>query len=163
MLSKQIQLFLWILFFLSTHKIWSHDIKLPDYFREEEISSYPFYLNFKLNQDLSALVRFPTKIPGKYQIVLGANTEFPSDFISLFKISLNGEGHKELPFQINKPTKRGRIFSIIDFSIQEGDAYRNDYVDFNIRVIEKKVNVLNSKNKTLFNQNILELGFRKKD
>ncbi len=62
MFSKQIQLFLWILFFLSTHKIWSHDIKLPNYFREEEISSYPFYLNFKLNQDLSALVRFPTKI-----------------------------------------------------------------------------------------------------
>ncbi|TQE69943.1 hypothetical protein [Leptospira noguchii] len=165
MLSKQIQLFLWILFlfFLSTNKIWSHDIRLPDYFREEETSSYPFYLNFKLNQDFSALVRFPTKTHGKYQIVLGANTEFPTNFISLFKISLNGEGHKELPFQISKPTKRGRIFSIIDFTIKEGDAYRNDYVDLHIRIIEKKVNALNSKNKTLFNQNFLELGFRKKD
>ncbi|EMS85846.1 hypothetical protein LEP1GSC073_0208 [Leptospira noguchii str. Cascata] len=62
--SKQIQLFLWILFlfFLSTNKIWSHDIRLPDYFREEETSSY---LNFKLNQDFSALVRFPTKIPDR--------------------------------------------------------------------------------------------------
>ncbi|EQA72040.1 hypothetical protein LEP1GSC059_4242 [Leptospira noguchii serovar Panama str. CZ214] len=92
-----------------------------------------------------------------------ANTEFPTNFISLFKISLNGEGHKELPFQISKPTKRGRIFSIIDFTIKEGDAYRNDYVDLHIRIIEKKVNALNSKNKTLFNQNFLELGFRKKD
>ncbi|WP_061233360.1 hypothetical protein [Leptospira noguchii] len=163
--SKQIQLFLWILFlfFLSTNKIWSHDITLTDYFREEETSSYPFYLNFKLNQDFSALVRFPTKTHGKYQIVLGANTEFPTNFISLFKISLNGEGHKELPFQISKPTKRGRIFSIIDFTIKEGDAYRNDYVDLHIRIIEKKVNALNSKNKTLFNQSFLELGFRKKD
>lgn len=65
MLSKRIQLFLWMLFFLSTRKIWSHDIKLPDYFKEEEIFSYPFYLNFKLNQDFSALVRFPTKIPDR--------------------------------------------------------------------------------------------------
>ncbi|EMO55643.1 hypothetical protein LEP1GSC172_2193 [Leptospira noguchii] len=80
--SKQIQLFLWILFlfFLSTNKIWSHDITLTDYFREEETSSYPFYLNFKLNQDFSALVRFPTKTHGKYQIVLGGKHRISYQF-----------------------------------------------------------------------------------
>lgn len=152
-----------MLFFLSTHKIWSYDIKLPDYFREEEISSYPFYLNFKLNQDFSALVRFPTKIPGKYQVVLGTNTDVSSNFTSLFRISLNGEGHKELPFQMSKPSKQGRIFSIINFSIQEGDAYRNDYVDFRMSVIADKMKSLRSKHITHFHGNFLELGFRKID
>ncbi len=109
------------------------------------------------------MVRLPTKIPGNYRIVLGGNIRFPSKFISLFKISLNGEGHKELPFQIRKPIKQGRIFSSIDFSIQEGDAYRNDYVDFSIEVIEKKVKLLSPKNVALFRQNFLEFGFRKKD
>ncbi|WP_036096617.1 hypothetical protein [Leptospira weilii] len=163
--SKRIQLFLWIILLapFSTNGIWSHDITLPNYFKEEETSSYPFYLNFKLNNDLSATIRFPTKISGNYQIVLGANTRFPSEFISLFKISLNGEGHKELPFQIRKPIKQGRIFSSIDFSIQEGEAYRNEYVDFHITVIEKKVKLLSPKNAALFHQNFLELGFRKKD
>ncbi|WP_249262228.1 hypothetical protein [Leptospira alexanderi] len=147
----------------STDKIWSHDITLPDYFKEEETSSYPFYLNFKLNNNLSAMVRLPTKIPGNYRIVLGGNIRFPSEFISLFKISLNGEGHKELPFQIRKPTKQGRIFSSIDFSIQKEDAYRNDYVDFSIGVIEKKVKLLSPKNAALFRKNFLEFGFGKKD
>ncbi|EMN51477.1 hypothetical protein LEP1GSC088_4498 [Leptospira interrogans str. L1207] len=58
---KRIRLLLWMLFlfFLSINKTWSHDIRLPDYFKEEETSSYPFYLNFKLNQDFSAGIRLP--------------------------------------------------------------------------------------------------------
>ncbi len=163
--SKRIRLLLWMLFlfFLSINKTWSHDIRLPDYFKEEETSSYPFYLNFKLNQDFSAGIRLPTKTAGKYQVVLGTNTNVSSNFISLFKISLNGEGHKELLFQISKPSKQGRIFSIINFSIQEGDAYRNDYVDFRVSVIADKMKSLRSKQITHFHGNFLELGFRKID
>ncbi|WP_061218265.1 hypothetical protein [Leptospira weilii] len=161
--SERIQLFLWIFLLspLSTDKIRSHDITFSDYFKEEA-ASYPLYLNFKLNNNLSAMVRLPTKIPGNYRIVRGGNTQFPSEFISLFKISLNGKGHKELPFQIRKPTKQGKIFSSIDFSIQEGDAYRNNYVDFSIGVIEEKVKFLSPKNATLFHQNFLEFGFGKR-
>ncbi|EMO64671.1 hypothetical protein LEP1GSC133_3068 [Leptospira borgpetersenii serovar Pomona str. 200901868] len=63
----------------------------------------------------------------------------------------------------NQKTKQSRIFSSIDFSIQEGDTCRNEYIDCHITVIRKKVNILSPKNVTLFRRNFLEFGFREKD
>ncbi|AXR67326.1 hypothetical protein [Leptospira mayottensis] len=156
-------LLLWIflLSLFSKDKIQSHDITIPNYFKEEA-ASYPFYLNVRMHNNMSLSIRLPTKNPGNYQIVLGTNGLFSSEFISLFKISLNGKGHKELPFQIKKPNKQSRIFASIDFSIQEGDSYGNEYIDCHITVIGKKVNLLSPKNTVLFRQNFLEFGFRKR-
>ncbi|TGK35475.1 hypothetical protein EHQ12_07380 [Leptospira gomenensis] len=122
-------------------------------------SDYPLYMNFNVTENLYITIRLETKGVGNYQIVLGSNDYFPSKFASILSIRLNGEYHKEIEYK--SIVKEGRVFLEINFSIKNGDAYRNQYVDCFISLLNEKRRKLNSKDKILLNSAILEFGFKK--
>ncbi|AOP36389.1 hypothetical protein A0128_20445 [Leptospira tipperaryensis] len=123
------------------------------------VSDYPFYINFNVTDNLRITTRLETKDTGDYQIVIGSNDYLSSTFASLISIKLNGEYHKEIEYK--SIVKDGRIFLEINFSIKNGAAYRNQYIDCFISILSEKRRKLNTKDNALFNSAILEFGSRK--
>ncbi|MCG6194098.1 hypothetical protein LFX25_12675 [Leptospira sp. FAT2] len=125
----------------------------------EVASDYPFYMNFSVADNLRITTRLETKEKGDYQIVLGGNDSLPSRYASIISVKLNGEYHKEIQYQ--SVVKNGRIFLEIHFSIKDGDAYKDRYVDCFLFVPSRKERKLSAKENDRFSASILEFGFRK--
>ncbi|TGM03794.1 hypothetical protein EHQ76_09125 [Leptospira barantonii] len=122
-------------------------------------SDYPFYVNFNATSNLRITARLETKETGNYQLVLGSNNYLPAKFASIFSIKLNGEYHKEIEYK--SVAKEGRVFLEINFSIKNGEAYKNQYVDCFISILSDKHSKLSLKDKALFSSSIYEFGFKK--
>ncbi|WP_061236526.1 hypothetical protein [Leptospira santarosai] len=125
----------------------------------KNVSDYPYYLNFKVTDDLRLTTRLETTQKGNYQIVLGSTDHLPAKLGSMISIKLNGEYHKEI--QYRSIIKEGKMFLSINFSIRDGDAYRNRYVDCFISILTDEFRKLSLKDKNVLKSSIIEFGFRK--
>ncbi|WP_050558789.1 hypothetical protein [Leptospira santarosai] len=126
----------------------------------KDVSDYPYYLGFKVTDDLQLTTRLETTQKGNYQIVLGTVTHhLPAKLGSMISIKLNGKYHKDIKYK--SIIKEGKIFLSINFSIEDDDAYRNRYVYCFISILTDELRKLSSKDKNLLRSAILEFGFRK--
>lgn len=126
----------------------------------KDVSDYPYYLGFKVTDDLQLTTRLETTQKGNYQIVLGTTTHhLPAKLGSMISIKLNGKYHKDIKYK--SIIKEGKIFLSINFSIEDDDAYRNRYVYCFISILTDELRKLSSKDKNLLRSAILEFGFRK--
>ncbi|WP_061207277.1 hypothetical protein [Leptospira santarosai] len=126
----------------------------------KDVSDYPYYLGFKVTDDLQLITRLETTQKGNYQIVLGTTTHhLPAKLGSMISIKLNGKYHKDIKYK--SIIKEGKIFLSINFSIEDDDVYPNRYVYCFISILTDELRKLSSKDKNLLRSAILEFGFRK--
>ncbi|WP_156801338.1 MULTISPECIES: hypothetical protein [unclassified Leptospira] len=134
----------------------------------KDVSDYPYYLGFKVTDDLQLTTRLETTQKGNYQIVLGTVAHhLPAKLGSMISIKLNGKYHKDIKYK--SIIKEGKIFLSINFSIEDDDAYRNRYGDAYpnryvycfISILTDELRKLSSEDKNLLRSAILEFGFRK--
>jgi hypothetical protein len=122
-------------------------------------NEFPHYYRFILIPGNEVGFTVPIDKTGSYQIVIGTNKMLESKYNTLINTSIIGNEHKNIPYTMH--STEGRIFKVLDFSLNEEKAYLDHKILITLGVNTEKYDSLSKEEKIELKDVFIEVGVKR--